>query len=53
MLGQGYSHGCYVRLTDAESLHDPYWNHPAHQELLNEIDAVCAERFAIDFIREA
>jgi Stress responsive A/B Barrel Domain len=51
-LGQGYTHGCHVRLTDAESLHGTYWNHPAHQRLLDEIDAVCAERFAVDFTRE-
>ncbi|HEX3961628.1 MAG TPA: Dabb family protein [Trebonia sp.] len=52
-LAQGYTHGCYVRLTDPESLVGGYWNHPAHQELLAEIDAVCAERFAVDFTREA
>ena len=51
-LGQGYTHGCYVRLADPDSLNDSYWNHPAHQELLAELDAVCAERFAVDFIRE-
>jgi hypothetical protein len=51
-LGRGYTHGCYVRLTDAESLRGTYWNHPAHQQLLNELDAVCAERFAVDFTRE-
>jgi Stress responsive A/B Barrel Domain len=51
-LAQGYTHGCYVRLTDPDSLAGSYWNHPAHQELLARIDAVCAERFAIDFNRE-
>jgi len=35
-----------------DSLAGSYWNHPAHQELLARIDAVCAERFAIDFNRE-
>lgn len=52
-LAQGYTHGCYVRLTDPDSLTDSYWNHPAHQELLAEIDSACAERFAIDFTRKA
>lgn len=51
-LKQGYTHGCFVRLTDEESLRGVYWNHPAHQSLLNELDAVCAERFAIDFNRD-
>jgi hypothetical protein len=51
-LAQGYTHGCYVRLTDPDSLTGSYWNHPAHQELLAELDAVCAERFAVDFTRE-
>jgi hypothetical protein len=39
-------------LTDPDSLNDSYWNHPAHQQLLAELDAVCAERFAVDFTRE-
>ncbi len=51
-VAQGYTHGCYVRLTDLDSLTDSYWNHSAHQELLAEIDSACAERFAIDFIRK-
>jgi hypothetical protein len=46
----GYTHGCHVRLSDAETLRDAYWNHPAHQALLAELDAVCAERFALDYI---
>ena len=49
----GLAHGCYVRLTDPDSLTGSYWNHPAHQELLAEIDLACAERFAIDFTRNA
>jgi hypothetical protein len=52
-LAQGYTHGCSVRLTDLDSLTGSYWNYPAHQELLAEIDSACAERFAVDFIREA
>lgn len=51
-LAQGYTHGCYVRLTDPDSLTSSYWNHPAHQALLAELDAVCADRFAVDFTRE-
>lgn len=47
-LAHGYTHGCYVQLTDPDSLTGSYWNHPAHQELLAEIDSACAERFAID-----
>jgi hypothetical protein len=50
-LAQGYTHGCYVRLTDRGSLTGNYWNHPAHQQLLAEIDSACAERFAIDVPR--
>ncbi len=50
-LAQGYTHGCYVRLADPDALTGSYWNHPAHQVLLAEIDSACAERFAIDFIR--
>jgi hypothetical protein len=52
-LGQGYTHGCYVRLSGQDALSDSYWHHPAHQELLAGIDAVCAERFAIDFTPNA
>ena len=52
-LDRGYTHGCYVRLTDRESLMTSYWNHPAHQALLAEIDAVCADRFVVDVVREA
>jgi hypothetical protein len=51
-LAKGYTHGCYVRLTDPDSLTGSYWNHPAHQELLAQIDEACAERFAVDFTRE-
>jgi stress responsive alpha/beta barrel protein len=52
-LAHGSTHGCYVRLTDPDSLTGSYWNHSAHQELLAEIDSACAERFAIDFTRKA
>ena len=48
-LDRGYTHGCHVRLTGQDELHDSYWHHRAHQELLADLDAVCAERFAIDF----
>jgi Stress responsive A/B Barrel Domain len=48
-LDQGYTHGCYVRLSGHDALNDSYWHHPAHQELLADVDAMCAERFAIDF----
>jgi Stress responsive A/B Barrel Domain len=51
-LAQGCTHGCHARLTDPASLTGSYWNHPAHQELLAQIDAACAGRFAIDFTRE-
>jgi hypothetical protein len=52
-LAQGYTHGCSVRRTDPDSLTGSYWNHPAHQELRAEIDSAYAERFAVDFSREA
>jgi hypothetical protein len=48
-LKKGYTHGCYVRLSGQDALRESYWHHPAHQELLAGIDAVCAERFVIDF----
>jgi hypothetical protein len=48
-LDHGYTHGCYVRLSDQDALRGSYWHHPAHQELLAGVDAVCTERFAIDF----
>jgi hypothetical protein len=52
-LARGYTHGCYVRLSDEAELMTRYWNHPAHQQLLAEIETVCSDRFAIDFAREA
>ncbi|WP_028266949.1 Dabb family protein [Arthrobacter sp. MA-N2] len=48
-LGRGFSYGCLARLS-GDTL-DEYWNHPAHQQLLSELDALCRERFAMDYLR--
>jgi hypothetical protein len=48
-LRHGYTHGCFVRLTNAEALRSEYWNHPAHQKLLDDLDTLNTERFAVDY----
>jgi hypothetical protein len=45
----GFTHGCFVRLTDEEALRSEYWNHPAHQKFLGQLDRLRTERFAIDY----
>jgi hypothetical protein len=46
---RGFTYGCFVRLTDEEALRSEYWNHPAHQKLLGELDRLRVDRFAIDY----
>jgi hypothetical protein len=48
-LDRGFTHGLFVRLTDEKALRSEYWNHPAHQKLLGELDRLRADRFAIDY----
>jgi hypothetical protein len=48
-LKHGFTHGCFVRLTSEEALRSDYWNHPAHQRLLGELDRLGADRFAVDY----
>jgi hypothetical protein len=48
-LKHGYTHGCFVRLTDEAALRSVYWNHPAHQKLLGRLDELCSDRFALDY----
>ena len=48
-LKHGYTHGCFVRLTSEAALRGEYWNHPAHQRLLGELDRLCDDRFAVDY----
>lgn len=49
-LARGYTHGCFARLTTEASLTDEYWIHPAHQRLLGELDELCEDRFALDYV---
>jgi hypothetical protein len=48
-LERGFTHGCFVRLTDEEALRSAYWNHPAHQKLLGELERLHTDRFAVDY----
>lgn len=49
-LARGYTHSCFARLTSEESLKEEYWIHPAHQRLLGELDELCEDRFALDYV---
>jgi Stress responsive A/B Barrel Domain len=51
-LARGFTHGCFVRLTGEEALRSEYWNHPAHQRLLGELDWLRTDRFAVDYASE-
>lgn len=51
-LRHGYTHGCFARLTTPDSLTGEYWNHPAHQQLLGRLDALCEDRFALDYVTD-
>jgi hypothetical protein len=48
-LKQGYTHGCLARLESEQALKEDYWNRPAHQHLLGQLDELCASRFALDY----
>lgn len=48
-LQRGFTHGCFVRLTTEEALRSEYWNHPAHQKLLSELERLHTDRFAVDY----
>lgn len=49
-LDRGYTHSCLARLTSQEALRGEYWNHPAHVRLLADLDELCTERFAMDYV---
>ncbi|HEY3710189.1 MAG TPA: Dabb family protein [Amycolatopsis sp.] len=49
-LRHGYTHGCFARLTSQRSLTEEYWIHPAHQRLLAQLDDICEDRFALDYV---
>jgi hypothetical protein len=51
-LRHGYTHGCFARLTSQRSLTEEYWIHPAHQRLLAQLDDICEDRFALDYITD-
>lgn len=46
-LDRGFSYGCFARI--APGRFQNYWDHPAHQELLKQLDELCADRFAMDY----
>lgn len=46
-LGRGFTHGCLARIQDDGLV--TYWNHPAHLRLLEQLDELCTERFAMDY----
>jgi hypothetical protein len=50
---RGVTYGCFVRLTSQEALRSEYWNHPAHQKLLSELNRRNVERFAVDYPTKA
>lgn len=47
---RGYTHSCFARLTTAAALQEEYWIHPAHQRLLGQLDDLCEDRFALDYV---
>lgn len=49
---RGWTHGMRVCLTDREAL-PSYWGHESHLRLVEVLDEACADRFAIDYEREA
>ncbi|GAA3527390.1 hypothetical protein GCM10022222_07990 [Amycolatopsis ultiminotia] len=52
-LQRGFTHACLARLTSETAFKDQYWNHPAHRRLLERLDELCEERFALDYVPEA
>jgi hypothetical protein len=51
-LRHGYTHSCFARLTSQRSLTEEYWIHPAHQRLLAQLDDLCEDRFALDYVTD-
>jgi hypothetical protein len=51
-IQRGYTHSCLARLISAESLKTQYWVHPAHQRLLAQLDELCEDRFAMDYLAD-
>jgi hypothetical protein len=51
-LRHGYTHGCFARLTTHQALTEEYWIHPAHQRLLAQLDDLCEDRFALDYVTD-
>jgi hypothetical protein len=49
-LALGFTHGCHASLTDLAALQGEYWNHPAHQRLLSQLDNLCEDRFGMDYL---
>jgi hypothetical protein len=49
-LARGFTHGCFARLESEEALKSDYWNHPAHTLLLGQLDELCEDRFALDYV---
>ena len=50
-LQRGYTHGCLGRFVDRTAF-DRYWAHPAHEAFMAALDAICEERFALDYTTE-
>lgn len=49
-LARGFTHGCLARLDSEQALKSEYWNHPAHTLLLGQLDDLCDDRFALDYV---
>lgn len=52
-LERGYEFVCIATLSTIEAMKKEYWNHPAHQELLERLPEVCESRFALDYCAAA
>lgn len=45
---RGWTHGMLVRLPLPADL-PAYWDHPAHQQLVEVLERTCTDRFAVDY----
>jgi Stress responsive A/B Barrel Domain len=50
-LKRGLTHGCLARIADDGF--QEYWDNPAHQRLLGQLDDLCVDRFAMDHLSPA
>ncbi|AXI76807.1 Dabb family protein [Peterkaempfera bronchialis] len=48
-LDRGFTHGCLGRFEDRAAF-DRYWHHPAHERFMRALDAICEDRFALDYL---